>query len=78
MTKVSPAQLHLLLSKKTVYSIIDDYKGRKYAEQLGIKITGTLGVIINAKLSGHLESVKLLLERIKMTGRATTHTFQVS
>lgn len=28
--------------------IIDDYKGRRYAERLGIKITGTLGVIINA------------------------------
>jgi predicted nucleic acid-binding protein len=34
--------------------IIDDFKGRKYAKQLGIKITGTLGVIIDAKLSGHV------------------------
>lgn len=53
--------------------IIDDYKGRKYAEQLGIKITGTLGVIINAKLSGHIESVKPVLDKIKMTNfRLTT------
>ncbi|HRJ30413.1 MAG TPA: DUF3368 domain-containing protein [Cyclobacteriaceae bacterium] len=47
--------------------IIDDYKGRKYAEQLGIKITGTLGVIIAAKLSGHIESVKPMLDKIKKT-----------
>ena len=47
--------------------IIDDYKGRKYAEQLGIKITGTLGVIIDAKLSGYIESVKPMLEKIKKT-----------
>jgi predicted nucleic acid-binding protein len=47
--------------------IIDDYKGRKYAEQLGIKITGTLGVIIDAKLSGHIESVKPMLDKIKNT-----------
>jgi predicted nucleic acid-binding protein len=47
--------------------IIDDYKGRKYAEQLGIKITGTLGLIINAKLSGHIESVKPMLDKIKKT-----------
>lgn len=47
--------------------IIDDYKGRKYAEQLGIKITGTLGVIIYAKLNGHIETVKSLLEKIKTT-----------
>ncbi|MCE7864212.1 MAG: DUF3368 domain-containing protein [Bacteroidetes bacterium CHB5] len=45
--------------------IIDDLKGRKYAEQLGIKITGTLGVIIDAKLSGHIKSVKPMLEKIK-------------
>lgn len=47
--------------------IIDDYKGRKYAEQLGIKITGTLGVIIDSKLSGHIESVKPILDKIKKT-----------
>ena len=47
--------------------IIDDHKGRKYAEQLGIKITGTLGVIVDAKLNGLINSVKPLLERIKAT-----------
>jgi predicted nucleic acid-binding protein len=47
--------------------IIDDYKGRKYAEQLGIKITGTLGVIIDSKLSGHIKSVKPMLDKIKKT-----------
>ena len=47
--------------------VMDDYKGRKYAEQLGIRITGTLGVIIDAKLSGHIASVKPLLENIKKT-----------
>jgi predicted nucleic acid-binding protein len=45
--------------------IIDDYKGRKYAEQLGIKITGTLGILIDAKLSGYIESVKPMLDKIK-------------
>ena len=47
--------------------IIDDNKGRKYAQQLGIKITGTLGVVINAKLSGLIESVKPILDKIKKT-----------
>ena len=53
--------------------IIDDFKGRKYAEQLGLKITGTLGVIIDAKLNGHIKSVKPLLDKIKRTDfRLTT------
>jgi len=47
--------------------VIDDFKGRKYAEQLGIKITGTLGVIIDAKLSGLINSVKPLLDKIEKT-----------
>ena len=47
--------------------IIDDLKGRNLAEQLGIKITGTFGLIIEAKLSGHIKSVKPLLAKIKQT-----------
>ncbi len=47
--------------------IIDDLKGRNLAEQLGIKVTGTFGLIIEAKLSGHIESVKPLLAKIKQT-----------
>lgn len=47
--------------------IIDDFKGRRFAEQLGIKITGTLGVIIDAKLSGYIESVRPILSKIKST-----------
>lgn len=47
--------------------IIDDNKGRKYAEQLGIRITGTLGVVVDAKHSGHIESVKPILDKIKTT-----------
>jgi predicted nucleic acid-binding protein len=47
--------------------IIDDLKGRNLAETLGIKITGTLGVILEAKLSGNINSVRPLLAKIKQT-----------
>ena len=47
--------------------IIDDLKGRNLAETLGIKITGTFGVILEAKLSGKINSVKPLIEKIKQT-----------
>lgn len=47
--------------------ILDDYKARKIAEQLGISITGTIGVIIKAKLEGIVPSIKPLLEKIKQT-----------
>lgn len=47
--------------------IIDDLKGRNLAESLGIKITGTFGIIIEAKLSGKISSVKPYLAKISQT-----------
>jgi predicted nucleic acid-binding protein len=58
--------------------IIDDFKGRKYAEQLGVMITGSLGVLIEAKLSGHIASVKPLLEKIKQTNFRLTDALEQS
>lgn len=47
--------------------ILDDIKARKIAQQLGISFTGTIGVIIKAKLSGIIPSIKPYLEKIKET-----------
>ena len=47
--------------------IVDDYKARKVAEKLGIKITGTIGIIIKAKLNGIIPSIKPFFEKIKNT-----------
>lgn len=47
--------------------ILDDYKARKIASQLGINFTGTLGIIIKAKLKGVIPSIKPFLEKIKQT-----------
>ncbi len=41
--------------------IIDEKLGRYYAGQAGIKITGTLGVLIKAKNAGFVTQVKPLL-----------------
>lgn len=47
--------------------VIDDLKGRKYAEQLGISITGTLGIIVDFKRMGLVPSVKPIIAAIKAT-----------
>ncbi len=47
--------------------ILDDYKARKIAERLGVTLTGTIGVIIKAKLNGTIPSVKPIIEKIKQT-----------
>jgi predicted nucleic acid-binding protein len=47
--------------------ILDDYKARKIAENLGLEITGTIGVIIIAKKRGIINSIKPYLEKIRAT-----------
>ena len=61
----SAVALPLETPNRTV--ILDDYKARKIAERLGLTLTGTIGVIIKAKLNGTIPSVKPLLEKIKQT-----------
>jgi predicted nucleic acid-binding protein len=47
--------------------VLDDYKARKIATRLGLTITGTVGVIVKAKLQGHIPSVKAILEKLRKT-----------
>jgi predicted nucleic acid-binding protein len=47
--------------------ILDDLKGRKMAEKLDLKYSGTFGLILKLKQNGLIESVKPLLEKIKDT-----------
>ena len=47
--------------------ILDDWKARKLAERLGLSVTGTLGVIIRAKNTGQIQSIKPYLEKIRKT-----------
>ncbi|AWA31120.1 DUF3368 domain-containing protein [Flavobacterium magnum] len=47
--------------------ILDDFKARKVAENLGLNFTGTIGIIVKAKLNGLIPSIKPLLEKIVET-----------
>ncbi len=48
--------------------IMDEIMGRRYARQLGMEITGTLGVLLKAKEKGLIHSVRELLTELKKKG----------
>ncbi len=48
--------------------VIDDLKGRKEAKRLGLKITGTLGVLYKAKEIGVIPELAPLLDKVVESG----------
>lgn len=58
--------------------IIDELKGRKLARQLRLNITGTLGIIVEAKVSGHITSVRPLLDKIKQTNFRLSEQLEIA
>ncbi len=42
--------------------ILDDKKGRRFAGELGLTLTGTVGVLLKAKQQGYLPDVRHMLE----------------
>jgi len=45
--------------------LIDDNRAKKYASLNGVKVIGSLGVLIKAKEEGHIEKVKPFLDEIQ-------------
>jgi len=65
--KGESSALALALETPNCTLIIDDLKARKIALQLNIKITGTIGIIIKAKLNKIIPSIIPILNKIKET-----------
>ncbi len=65
--KGESSAIALALETQNSRLILDDYKARKVAENLGLHYTGTIGIIIKAKLDNIIPSVKPLLDKIKET-----------
>jgi predicted nucleic acid-binding protein len=75
--EASAIALALEIPESTI--ILDDYKARKIAERLALKITGTIGVIIKAKLDGIIPSIKPYLNKIRQTDfRLTTEIERIA
>lgn len=63
--------------------LIDERIGRFYARKLGLKLSGTLGVLLKAKQAGHVQHVKpivnsLLNQRIFISDRLKQRTLELA
>jgi predicted nucleic acid-binding protein len=65
--KGEASSIALAMEQTDCLLIIDELKGRKLAKRLGLNITGTLGLIVQAKVIGLIPSVRPLLTKIKLT-----------
>lgn len=59
--------ISLATELKEALLIIDESKGRKVARELGITISGSLGVLLAAKNKGIISSVKPIIQKISET-----------
>ena len=57
----------LALGKLDSILIIDEKAARNYATRLGLHVTGTLGVIVKAKVDGVIPSIRPFVEKIRKT-----------
>ncbi len=67
LDKGESSAIALCLEKSNPLLIIDDLKGRRFAQNLGIKVAGTLGVFVLAKRKNLIPSIIPLLGKIKKT-----------
>jgi len=47
--------------------IIDDLKARKLASELKLNFTGTVALLVEAKLKGYITSIRPIIDKIKKT-----------
>ena len=62
------AEVIALASKNGMKTIIDDLKARKIAEKLGLKVTGTIGVLLRAESLGLIKSAFEKIKELKEKG----------
>jgi hypothetical protein len=58
----------LALQEQSDLLLLDDAEGREKARLYGLKYTGTLGILLRAKLTHKLPSLRSALDRLQDTG----------
>lgn len=68
LDKGEASSIALSLESPDSILIIDEKKGRRVAQELGVTISGTLGVILKAKDNHLIDSIENIVEKLEDVG----------
>lgn len=78
ITDLGPGEtevLMLALESQDTMDILNDALARRVAESQGIRIIGTLGLLLNAKQAGHVSSIREYVDQLEaLRFRLAPHT----
>jgi predicted nucleic acid-binding protein len=64
----------LALQEKADWLLIDERKGRRFALQVGLKVKGTLGILVEGVRRGRVEDLRPILDELVARGTWITPT----
>jgi predicted nucleic acid-binding protein len=67
LDKGEASAISLMLEIENAVLLIDDLKGRKIAERLNLRFSGTFGLLLKSKEIGIIKSIKPLIEKVRLT-----------
>jgi predicted nucleic acid-binding protein len=79
ITDLGPGETEVLMLGLELGAIVvlDDGFARRVAEAVGLKFTGTLGLLLDAKRAGHIPAIRPLIEQLQMLRfRISPQTYQ--
>jgi predicted nucleic acid-binding protein len=53
------------MEQADVFVVLDDKKARRIAKQLGLKVMGTVGLLLRAKKKGIVSEIKPMLDALQ-------------
>jgi predicted nucleic acid-binding protein len=69
------AALALAVERDADLVVLDDQEGRRIAKRRGLSVTGTIGVLVEARADGHVDSLRQELDRVVEAGLWISESF---